>query len=317
MYAASQFQPRVAGGGNTTRPSTHSGTRPAAMYSSLGGSREPLTPAAATVRQPWEALEVLAGRNGSHLQPPEPIARPRVSAAPAVAPGFRARFRIQKPQAAAAGLVSRPNTSVRTNAVSSGLFDLGATEPSPAAAAQSFETCSSTDAPGEAGLAASTVLAEDRERHRQEMDAVWRKERATAAKCVEVRKQLNESLRRNSELHAQLLSVREAQCRRELERDCAEMFTRVAAATASSAMRLLASLQQRSPPRRPPVRDSELLRALRRAEQRVMQLERAAGLSRGSSGHALLASPEAALLPGQAPRRCRCASLSTPTCASR
>jgi hypothetical protein len=139
------------------------------------------------------------------------------------------------------------------------------------------------------GAASSRVLAEDRDRHRRELDTAWRKERATAARVTEWRSRAEELRKRDAELRLQLCAIREYGERQSIERQGAEAAAALNARLATAAMALAVELSRRPPEPRAPVRDSELLRAVRRAENRALKLERALASQSSDVGRATTA----------------------------
>lgn len=126
------------------------------------------------------------------------------------------------------------------------------------------------------------ILAEDRDRHRRELDAVWQRERDATAQVAAFKAKVGDLQRRDRELRCQLLSLREHAARVAIEREASDVLAQVTARVVSEVMRFAAAHSAQ----RPPVRDSELLRALRRAEQRVAVLERRHGVPGGGNSAA-------------------------------
>lgn len=118
------------------------------------------------------------------------------------------------------------------------------------------------------GVVYSKLLSDDRDRHRRELDLAWRREKALHAKVTELQQQLCDFRKQDREVRRQLAAMLEAVARSEMQRREGEGFARLLTLAHSAVVRLACTKVAR-----PPVRDSELLRALKRAERRIAQLE--------------------------------------------
>jgi hypothetical protein len=131
---------------------------------------------------------------------------------------------------------------------------------------------SGTSAASAAAAVHDIAIAAERETHRLELDDVW--QRLQSAKRQLEKQQALFEQQRSSMARQRFvdLDLAETAARMELQRDAAFAHGSLASAFAAGCLKIACATRLANAP----IRDSELLRALRRAELRISELERAA-----------------------------------------